>query len=229
MSLPKILFVDDSIDLQVLVKQTLNEYEVFSAHNIEEAKKLFESRKFDVVIIDLMLDQENGMDLLDEFKSNPGINNQTRFFIMTSKTSVSDEAHGHNAGVDEYIKKPVDREVLKAIVRKNINIIKKSSPQVLDVPPFYLEPQNHEAYLVRGAEKEPLNLTAKEMKLLALLISHPDKTYSREELFQLVWDNDSDSTHRTIDMHISSLRKKIKEYAPLIKTVHQIGYKFLKP
>jgi DNA-binding response OmpR family regulator len=227
MSKARCLLIDDSEEIHLLIKKTLFDIcEVSSALNFADGKNLFESNNFEIVIIDLMLNNENGMDLLKEFKENSGINKHTRFFIMTGKDSSTDEAQGHNFGVDEYLKKPVDREVLKAIVRKNLKLLKEEGPQVIDRPPFYILPDNHQAFISINDKREEINLTVKEFKLLVKLVSNPDKTFSREDLFSQVWDNDSNSTFRTIDMHVSSLRKKLKDHGTLIKTIHQVGYKF---
>ncbi len=228
MSKARLLLIDDSEDIHTLVQRTLSDVcEINSAFNLAEARKAFEDKNFEIVIIDLILgNNQNGMDLLQEFKQNPGINKHTRFFIMTSKDSVHDETQGHNFGVDEYLKKPMDREVLKAIVRKNLKVLKDTAPEQIDLPPFFILPDNHQAFMIIEGKKEELQLTVKEFKLLVKLVSNPDKTFSREDLFAQVWDNDSNSTFRTIDMHVSSLRKKLKDFGPRIKTVHQIGYKF---
>jgi len=224
----RLLLIDDSDDIHVIVQKTLSDLcEITSAFNFSEARKAFEEKSFEIIIIDLILGHgQNGMDLLQEFKQNPGINKQTRFFIMTSKDSAVDETQGHNYGVDEYLKKPMDREVLKAIVRKNLKVLKDTAPEQIDLPPFFILPDNHQAFMTSEGKKEELQLTVKEFKLLVKLVSNPDKTFSREDLFAQVWDNDSNSTFRTIDMHVSSLRKKLKEHGGMIKTVHQIGYKF---
>jgi DNA-binding response OmpR family regulator len=121
----------------------------------------------------------------------------------------------------------VDREVLRAIVRKHLKLLKEDSPQEISRGPFHILPQNHQAFMIINGAKEELQLTGKEFKLLLKLITNPDKTFSREDLFAQVWENDSDSTFRTIDMHVSSLRKKLKDHGALIKTVHQIGYKLV--
>jgi DNA-binding response OmpR family regulator len=228
MSKARCLLIDDSEETHLLIKKTLFDIcEVTSVMNVSEARRLFETRQFEVVIIDLVLDDQSGIDLLKEFKQhNKGINKQTRFFIMTSKDSPDDEAQGHNYGVDEYLKKSMDREVLKAIVRKNLKLLKSVSPSIIDQPPFYILPDNHQAFVVTNDQREEVQLTVKEFKLLVKLVSNPDKIFSREDLFAQVWDNDSNSTFRTIDMHVSSLRKKLKHYGSLIRTVHQVGYKF---
>lgn len=223
----RVLLIDDSEEIHLLVHKTIDELcDIKSAFNYNDAQKNFEAQNFDIVIIDLMLGDYNGMDLLKEFKQNPDISDHTRFFIMTGKDSPVDEALGHNFGVDEYIKKPVDREVLKAIVRKNLKILKDQSPSEINKPPFLIYPGNYQAYMTINGNREELHLTVKEFNLFVKLVSHPDKTFSREDIFAQIWNNDSNSTFRTIDMHVSSLRKKLKENGPLIKTVHQVGYKF---
>jgi DNA-binding response OmpR family regulator len=226
MSKARLLLIDDSEEIHIIVKKTLTEIcEVTSAFTLAEARKVFEAKNFEIIIIDLIMGEQNGMDLLKEFKHNPGINQHTKFFIMTGKDSTLDEALGHNYGVDEYLKKPMDREVLKAIVRKNLKNLKESAPEEIDLQPFYILPDNHQAFITIDGQKEEIQLTVKEFKLLVKLVSNPEKTFSREDLFAQVWDNDSNSTFRTIDMHVSSVRKKLKEHGTLIKTVHQVGYK----
>lgn len=227
MSKARLLLIDDSEEIHVIIKKTLSELcEITSAYTLKDARSLFEGTVFDIVIIDLIMGEQNGMDLLKEFKANPGITSQTKFFIMTGKDSSVDEAQGHNYGVDEYLKKPMDREVLKAIVRKNLKNLKEEAPEIIDLSPFYILPANHQAFIQINGTREELQLTVKEFKLLVKLIGNPDKTFSREDLFAQVWDNDSNSTFRTIDMHVSSLRKKLKDHGSKIKTVHQVGYKF---
>lgn len=224
----RLLLIDDSEEIHVLIKKTLNELcDVTSSYDSKSAREMFESKSFDIVIIDLMLGTQNGMELLKEFKE---IKTElpTRFFIMTAKDSVVDEALGHGFGVDEYLKKPVDREVLKAIVKKNLKIVKDQATAVIDLHPFYVLPENFQAFIDINGKKEEIQLTVKEFKLFVKLISHPDKTFTREELFAQVWENDSNSTFRTIDMHVSSLRKKLKDHGHYIKTIHQVGYKFTK-
>lgn len=222
-----LLLIDDSEEIHIIVQKTLSDLcEIKSAYNISDARNIFEEQKFEIVIIDLFLGHHNGMELLKEFKENPGINQRARFFIMTSSDSSIDEAQGHDIGVDEYLKKPMDREVLKAIVRKNLKIVKGEAPAEIHHPPFLILPYNYQVFMFIDGHKEEIQLTAKEFKLLVKLISNPDKTFTREDLFSQVWNNDSNSTFRTIDMHVSSLRKKLKEHGNLIKTVHQVGYKF---
>lgn len=225
MSKAKILLIDDSEDIHQLVSKTLSDIcQLTSAFTFSEGRKQFESDEYDIVIIDLNLEDKNGMDLLKEFKSHP---TETRFFIMTGKDSVNDELLGHGYGVHEYLKKPMNRDVLKAIVQKNLKIRQQDAPAELKVTPFEIYPDQFKAFaLSPKGEKTEFNLTVKEFHILVKLVSHPDKPFSREELFNQIWESDSDSTFRTIDMHVSSLRKKLGTYGSTIKTVHQIGYKF---
>lgn len=225
MSKPKILLIDDSDDIHQIVKRTISDIaDITSSYEFSDGLKKFEKEEFAIVIIDLNLDDKNGMDLLKEFKATPS---ESRFFIMTGKDSVNDELLGHSYGVHEYLKKPVNRDILKVIVQKNLKIVAHEAASEIHSPPFHIFPNEFKALMTNKAgEQEELQLTVKEFKILVKLVSHPDKPFSREDLFNQIWESDSESTFRTIDMHVSSLRKKLGPHGPLIKTVHQIGYKF---
>lgn len=224
----KILLIDDSDEIHQIVKKTISDIcDVVSSYSFADGLKRFEKEEFSIVIIDLNLDDKNGMDLLKEFKSYPS---QSRFFILTGKDSTNDELLGHTYGVDEYIKKPVNRDILKAIVQKNLKVLSNSAADEIDVHPFHIFPNEFKAIMtVEKGRKEELTLTVKEFKILVKLVSNPEKPFSREDLFNQIWESESESTFRTIDMHVSSLRKKLGINGALIKTVHQIGYKFTPP
>lgn len=225
MTKSKLLLIDDSEDIHLLVKKTLSDIcEITSSFEYDEARKKFENDIYAIVIIDLNLAEKNGMDLFKEFKSTPS---HTRFFIMTGKDDLHDELMGHTYGIHEYIKKPVNREILKVIVQKNLKLFGQEATGEISVPPFHIFPELYKASMVNeSGEKEELHLTIKEFKILTKLISHPNHPFSREDLFAQIWESESESTFRTIDMHVSSLRKKLGKNGQFIKTVHQVGYKF---
>lgn len=225
MAKPKILLIDDSEDIHLIVRKTLSDIsEITSAYEFTQGLKLFDKEEYAIVIIDLNLDDKNGMELVKEFKASPS---KTRFFIMTGKDSINDELLGHTYGIHEYIKKPVNRDLLKAIVQKNLKVVGQEESEEIHSGPFHIIPHEFKAYaLNEKKEKEELILTVKEFKILVKLVSHPDKPFTREDLFNQIWESDSESTFRTIDMHVSSLRKKLGSHGALIKTVHQIGYKY---
>lgn len=222
---PKVLLIDDSDDIHQIVKKTISDIcDITSSYNFADGIKKFESTEFAIVIIDLNLDDKNGMDLLKQFKSQPS---ESRFFIMTGKDSVNDELLGHTYGVHEYLKKPVNRDILKVIVQKNLKVVAHQAALEIISAPFHIFPNEYKALMTndKGVPEE-LQLTVKEFKILVKLVSHPDKPFSREDLFNQIWESDSESTFRTIDMHVSSLRKKLGINGHLIRTVHQVGYKY---
>jgi DNA-binding response OmpR family regulator len=229
MNKPRLLLIDDSEDIHLLVRKILNDTaEIIGAYSWSDGKNTFEQNHFDIVIIDLMLGDQDGMELLREFKLHPGMTAKTRFFILTAKDSQADEIMGHTQGVDEYIKKPFDPAVLKAIIKKNLKILTEINHGEMSYPPLVIDNFSHLAFIENGGERKTLSLTAKEFKLLSKFVAHPEKAFSREELFTQVWSGESDSTFRTIDMHVSSLRKKLGDHSDLIVTVHQVGYKLSK-
>jgi two-component system, OmpR family, response regulator len=208
MEKPKILLIDDSEDIHIVLKKTIGPMaNVTSVYNFTDAKIAFGKDEFAIVIIDLNLADKNGMDLLKEFKNHP---NKSRFFIMTGKDSISDELMGHKYGVDEYIKKPVNRDILKAIVEKNIKIIHNDAADEILIGQLHILTSEFRVFVKsENGNEEILNLTVKEFKILVKLASHPEKAFSREDLFNQIWEGGSESTFRTID-----------------KTIHHVGYKF---
>lgn len=228
MTKSRVLLIDDSDEIHQIVKKTISDIcEVVSSYSFSDGLKKFEKEEFSIVIIDLNLDDKNGMDLLKEFKSYPS---NSRFFILTGKDSTNDELLGHTYGVDEYIKKPVNRDILKVIIQKNLKVLSHAAAEELNVHPFHILPNEFKATMtLEKGKKEELTLTVKEFKILVKLVANPDKAFSREDLFNQIWESESESTFRTIDMHVSSLRKKLGPYGVLIKTVHQVGYKFSPP
>jgi len=220
-----VLLIDDSDEVHQIVNRTLCDFcQVTCVSTSGEALRLVDKISYDIVIIDLMLGHENGMDLLKTFKKESV--GKSKYFIMTGKDSVTDEALGHTFGVDEYIKKPVDRDVLKAIVKKHLRNLSDLKKNEIRSTPFHLIIDEHRVFIDYNNKREEIQLTAKEFKILVKFVSNPEKAFSREDLFSQIWDNESESTYRTIDMHVSTLRKKLGDYGSTIKTVHQVGYKF---
>lgn len=227
MAKAKVLLIDDSEDIHLIVRKTLSDIcEIIGAYDFSEGLKKFDKDEYAIVIIDLNLDDKNGMELVKEFKASN--NSKTRFFIMTGKDSINDELLGHTYGIHEYIKKPVNRDLLKAIVQKNLKVVSQEESEEISHGPFHIIPNEFKAFMVNEKnQKEELQLTVKEFKILVKLVAHPDKPFTREDLFNQIWESDSESTFRTIDMHVSSLRKKLGGHGALIKTVHQVGYKYI--
>lgn len=225
-----ILLIDDDEEVFKIFKKSLSDFFNISYFNkISDAPIESQGAFFDLIIIDLYLDNENSLEILAEYKmSRPELLKKT--IVITATSKIDDEIESHTIGVRDYIKKPLNPKLLRAIIEKHIFALKGESNQVILYGPFEL---NLDEYTIRIKEESgqdlQLNLSPKEFLLLKYFLQNHDHVLSREKIMQDVWDYESDTMSRTIDMYISSLRKKIVPYDNYLITKHGLGYIFQKP
>jgi two-component system alkaline phosphatase synthesis response regulator PhoP len=218
----KILVVDDENDILEFIEYNLKKegYEVFLAHNGQEAIEVGSKVKPDLVLLDVMMPVMDGIEACKLMKSDK---NFAKSFIvfLTARAEEYSEIAGFNAGADDYIAKPIKPRVLlsrlSAILRRKNEEIVESKLTVGDLI------IDRETFLVyRGDHK--IQLARKEFELLYLLAGKPGKVFTREFILEKVWGDEVLVVDRTIDVHIRKIREKIgDEY---IGTVKGVGYKF---
>jgi len=176
----------------------------------------------DAIILDVMLPGMDGYDILKKLpdKGNKGV------IMLTAKEDIVNKILGLELGADDYMTKPFDmRELLarlKSLLRRMQTAGEKKESSNIHVGGVKLHTGNRTAY----AGEQLLDLTPKEYDLLALLLSSPDRVYTREQLLDLVWGMEYFGGTRTVDIHVQRLRKKLgNEHSDIIQTVHGIGYK----
>lgn len=224
----KILVVDDEKDIQEFIEYNLKKegYEVFLANNgieaIEQTKKI----KPDLILMDVMMPQMDGIQACQQIKSNPALN---KIFVvfLTARAEEYSELAGFDAGADDYIAKPIKPKLL--LTRIAAILRRKDSGQaeavVADAEQLKVKDLviDRETFLVyKGSEK--IQLARKEFELLHLLASKPGKVFTRETILEKVWGDDVIVGDRTIDVHIRKIREKVGE--DLLGTVKGVGYKF---
>jgi two-component system alkaline phosphatase synthesis response regulator PhoP len=224
----KILVVDDEKDIQEFIEYNLKKegYEVFLANNgieaIEEAKRI----KPDLILMDVMMPQMDGIQACQQIKANPSLN---KIFIvfLTARAEEYSELAGFDAGADDYIAKPIKPKLLltrlSAILRRKENNNNDSGEVEnvkLTVKGLIIDRDTFLVY--KGTEK--IQLARKEFELLYLLASKPGKVFKREIILEKVWGDEVIVGDRTIDVHIRKIREKIGE--DLLGTVKGVGYKF---
>ncbi len=219
----KILIVDDEPDILEFVGYNLeNEgYIVEKASNGKVALDLNRSFKPDLIILDVMMPELDGIETCYQIKQDTSINDP-KIIFLTARAEDYSEISGLEAGADDYINKPVRPRVLisriKAILRRNTS--KKNIKEVNAVAGFSLD---KDRYLVIK-EGEKFVLPRKEMELFSLLFSSPGKVFERGIIMNKVWGTDVIVGDRTIDVHIRKLREKFGD--TYFKTVKGVGYKF---
>ena len=220
----KILVVDDEEDLCEILKFNLETegYTVDTANSAEEALQLHLS-DYSLLLLDVMMGEISGFRMASLMKKNPETANIPIIFI-TAKDTENDTVTGLNLGADDYISKPFSlREVLarvKAVLRRT------AAPQLKN------EVLQYKGLAVDIAKKKvtidgtEVPLTKKELEIVLLLLQHPGRVFSREDILSQVWHDDVYVLDRTIDVNITRLRKKMGDYGKQIVTRLGYGYCF---
>lgn len=217
-----ILIVDDEIDILEILKYNLVKegFSVEVATNGLDGIEIAKTFKPDLIILDVMMPQMDGIEVCEALRKLPGFES-TLICFLTARGEDYSQIAGLDAGADDYISKPVKPRVL--ISRINAILRRKFSPALAEDEIIQDLVINREKYLVYK-NGEPLHLPKKEFELLALLASRPNIVFERDQILDKVWGSDIVVGDRTIDVHVRKLREKIGDN--YIKTVKGIGYKF---
>ncbi len=218
-----ILIVEDERKIADSLKQGLSEngFVAEVAYDGNIGLKLFQSRPFQLVILDINLPGINGYDLCKEIRLlNPAV----PVVMLTSMSAVEDKIEGFNAGADDYIIKPFDFRELLVRIRALLKRIHATVPSGTMLRAGDLV-MNLDSKEVMRAEK-PISLTAKEFQLLEYLLRNKNRVLSRADIALQVWDIDFDTRTNVIDVYVNYLRKKIDKGfdEPLIHTQVGMGY-----
>lgn len=227
----RILLVDDETDILEFLGYNIERegYEVHISNNGRDAIKKAAEIKPHLILLDVMMPEMDGIETCEELRRSPQHEN-TLIAFLTARGEDYSQIAGFSAGADDYISKPIKPKVLisriQALlkrVRTSENELSAEKSQIIEMSDILID---RDRFLVTKGGKD-LVLPKKEFELLNLLISKPDKVFTREEIFSRVWGDNVIVGDRTIDVHIRKLREKIgDEY---IKTIKGVGYKFLNP
>jgi len=218
----KILLVDDEPDILEIVGYNLSQegYQIITASNGAEGVNKAKAKKPQLIILDVMMPEMDGIEACAEIRKIPQLQN-TIITFLTARGEDYSQIAGFEAGADDYITKPIKPKVLiskiKGLLRRGVVETQLSE----DTNSIRID---REKYIVVQRDTE-ISLPKKEFELLALLMSKPDNVFTREKIFASVWGDDIVVGDRTIDVHIRKLREKIGD--DYIKTVKGVGYKFV--
>lgn len=220
-----ILCVDDDSSIRDIEVYTLQQTG-FEAKGLSCGEELFSELQKTIpqlIILDIMMSGKDGIQILKELKQNP-VYEKIPVIMATAKGSEMDKIFGLDLGCDDYLVKPfsvmemVSR--VKAVLRRYPKVSQEE--KILQDGNLILNKKEFSVFI----NDEKINLTAKEFRLLEILLSTRRKVFAREELLSKVWGFEFMSETRTVDVHITTLRKKIKEYGSKIKTHIGIGYSY---
>ena len=219
-----IYFVEDDNSIRKLVLYSLTSagLEAEGFPRPSEFWAAMERRLPQVVLLDIMLPEEDGISILKKLRAD----SRTRgiqVILLTAKGSEYDKVVGLDAGADDYVSKPFGMMELMARVRAALRRGGESSapPPVYELWELMVDPGRH-LVQVNG---ENVALTLKEFQLLCLLLEHRDAVFTRDQLLNTIWGYDFDGASRTVDVHIRTLRQKLGTAGSYIQTIRGIGYK----
>jgi DNA-binding response OmpR family regulator len=219
--LKKILLIEDNKDLSAIIKFNLikNDYEVFDVENANDGLMILDDIEINLILLDLMLPGFSGLEFLKIIKKNKNFIN-IPVIIISAKTLEDDIIEGLKLGADDYVPKPFSINVLIAKIEA---ILRRSHLNIEDTLSFKGIEFERATYRIK-VDGEDVNLTKKEVDLLVIFLENKEKVLSRDVLLNKVWGYTSDVYTRTVDAHISSLRKKLGKKGKLIKSIPKIGY-----
>ena len=232
----KILVVDDEQDICEILQYNLETegYEVVTANSAEEALEL-PLLEYGLILLDVMMDEMSGFQMARKMKDNPATAPIPIIFI-TALEGEDNMVKGLNIGADDYITKPLSMKEVKARVRAVLRraSVSNQHPEGKGAFPTSDHQISYEGITLDLNAKlatldgEHLSLTKLEYEILSLLLQHPGKVFSREDLLKYCWPQDVLVLDRTVDVNITRLRKKIGRYGKQIKTRVGYGYYFEK-
>jgi DNA-binding response OmpR family regulator len=223
----KVLVVDDERDLVELIGMNLqrNGYEVVSANDGATGLDMARKQKPDLVILDVMMPGLSGQDVTRALKADPETASLP-IVMLTAKTEETDIIVGLSLGADDYVTKPFSMKVLMArvgaVLRRKASM--EPAMALLSAGPVVIDQSKHEV-TVQG---RGINLTPTEFKLLTAIFSSRGRVLTRDQLMDRAMGTDVFVTDRAIDVHITSVRKKLGDFAWMIHTVRGVGYRLLE-
>lgn len=219
----EILVVEDDANINDLLKEALGRegYRCTQAFSGTEAKLLLEKNYYSVILLDLMLPGIPGEKVLKEIRRR----GNEPVIILTAKDTIDDKVEFLRNGADDYVTKPFD--IKEIVARVEVQLRRRGEllcEEELSYHGLKLD-KEHFCVMVDGAELS--KITKQEFAILELLLKHPKKVFSKEEIFEYAWEDSYMGETKTLDVHISHIRKKIKEVTEkeYIETVWGIGYR----
>ena len=216
--------IDDDIHIGNMLEEALRKagYGVLRAYSGTEALYLLDHHHPDLVLLDLMLPDEDGLTVLKKLRANPALQD-LRVIIVSAKSSELDKVRGLDSGADDYLTKPFGIMELISRVKAQLRRLPQeaNSTSLLCCGPLSLNSTTREV----TCYGETISLTFKEFELLHLLMEHPGQVFPRTMIMDRIWGFDFEGTSRTLDMHVRTLRQKLGCWGKLIQTVRNVGYK----
>lgn len=222
----KILLVEDSKEIyQMVAQSTTNLAELKWVKTVKEARAEIAKNAFDLFILDVDLPDGNGIEFCSSIQET---HSHTAVFFLTGHTDLSEKVMGFSAGADDYITKPFSPLELRARIESRLQ---KNKQQVIQSDnlkwkEIQINKTRQEVLILNTGEFEKTELTSLEFKILMYFASRPGEVIIRDQMLNDIWGEDIHVNHRSVDTHVSKLRKKLGPVSQIVESIHGSGYKF---
>jgi two-component system phosphate regulon response regulator PhoB len=225
-----IVVIEDEADLREVIHYNLERegFNVATAGDGESGLKLVRGQQTELVLLDLMLPQMDGLEVCRRLKGDDGTRS-IPVIMVTAKGEESDVVLGLGLGADDYVTKPFSPKELvarvRAVLRRGKLREERGPRERIEAHGMVIDTARHEVRV----DGKPVTLTATEFRLLHFVASHPGRVFTRDHLLSRVIGEDAYVVDRNIDVHVRSIRKKLGERRDVIETIRGVGYRFLDP
>lgn len=224
----RILVIDEHKENQEKTKEALGDrLEIIMCSHLSQARQLLSSQKVDLVLLDTDYSEGDGFEFCSELRSRDELEDLPILFL-THRNLMSDKVRGFSVGADDYMIQPCEPLELCARVDARLRKAHKlrEKEQLIQRGDLTLSIPFQKAVLLDAGVEKDLRLTPTEFRLLYFFIKNEGVVLSRDQLLSTIWSDDVHVLTRTIDKHISTLKKKLGQRATLIQSVHSRGYRF---
>ena len=218
-----IYIVEDDTNIREIESFALKNsgYQIQDFGNAKEFYRAVKEKKPDLVLLDIMLPDEDGMEILQKLRKNSETK-RLPIIMVTAKATELDRVKGLDLGADDYIIKPFGVMELisrvKALLRRSMGEVQE---KILRVDEILMDDERHQVYV----SDKPCELTYKEYELLRMFMQNRGIVLSRDVIMDRIWDMSCDVESRTLDVHLKTLRAKLGDSARHIKTIRNVGYR----
>lgn len=220
-----ILVVEDSIRSQQLIKMALkDQYAISFAQNLSQAKSFLANRSPDLILLDINLNGEDGLSFYSSMTSSP-IQSKIPVIFLTGTEGINYKISAFKLGATDFIVKPFEPIDLSLRVEARIKqSVVDSVCYISDT--IYIDKKQQALYENRGESNIRVDLSPTEFRLICLFTENPETIYSRKDIFSNIWGDNINYLERTVDKHISAIRKKIPYLKSSIRSVYGSGYTY---
>jgi len=223
----KLLLIEDSKEIFNMVQITIASLPVDLTwtKTLKEAQAEIHKNHFDLILLDINLPDGNGIELCQKLMIESP---ETPIFILTSNDNVSDKVLGFSAGADDYITKPFSTLELQARIEGKLrkSELLKTAQNILEWKEIKINMITQEVQILKDKSFEHCELTALEFKLLSYFAQKPFEVIDRDSILNDIWGSDVHVYSRSVDTHVSKLRKKLDDVSDILESIHGAGYKF---